>query len=84
MKQYLYRLLMIVALFCGGLTTTTQACPMCKSANETSDALPRAYMYSIFFMMGTPAMLFAGFGITFYRLSKKQAQMQQEELDALN
>lgn len=40
------------------------ACPMCKLALETDDPQPRAYMYSILFMMGTIFTLFcavAGF-----------------------
>ncbi|MEZ6129712.1 MAG: hypothetical protein R3C59_13600 [Planctomycetaceae bacterium] len=47
-----------------------QACPNCKLANETSKDLPRAYMYSILFMIGMPATIFTGFGISFYRLTR--------------
>lgn len=83
MKQIVFRMLLVAALFCGGMASPAVACPMCKQANETSDALPRAYMYSIFFMMGTPAMIFVGFGLTFYRLSKKQAELQQEQTDSM-
>ena len=53
---------------------------MCKSANETEDARPRAYMYSILFMLGMPAMMFSGFGIAFYRLSRKAQLQQMEEM----
>ena len=66
---------------------TAHACPMCKLANEegsgTGDceemavqkARPKAYMYSILFMLSMPATLTAGFGFGFYRLWKKgQAQ----------
>ncbi|MCA9087633.1 MAG: hypothetical protein KDA90_03250 [Planctomycetaceae bacterium] len=57
--------------------TPLQACPMCKVANEESQdaaaaARPRAYMYSILFMLSMPATIFTFFGVTFYRLSKKQ------------
>lgn len=53
------------------------ACPMCKIAHEDSTdpavaARPRAYMYSILFMLSMPATIFAAFGIGFYRLSRKQ------------
>ena len=56
---------------------------MCKLANESgqdetcgiTNARPRAYMYSILFMLSMPATLTAGFGFGFYRLWKKgQAQ----------
>ncbi len=36
----------------GPLAETAQACPMCKVANEQDSLLPRAYMYSILFMLG--------------------------------
>ena len=58
------------------------ACPGCKTANETDDLRPRAYMYSILFMLGMPATVFTGFGIAFYRLSKRAALEQQQQLDA--
>ena len=69
--------LFIAMIACAAITTgpassVASACPMCKSANESDDtnALPRAYMYSILFMLSVPATLFTGFGIGFYRLSK--------------
>ena len=58
-----------------------QACPMCKLANEdgtnsqaaaVANALPRAYMYSILFMLSMPAMLTTAFGLAFYRMHKRQ------------
>ena len=36
------------------------ACPMCKLALETDDPQPRAYMFSILFMMGMIGSMFAG------------------------
>ncbi len=57
---------------------------MCKIAHEDATdpavaARPRAYMYSILFMLSMPATLFTAFGITFYRLSRKQ-QLANEQL----
>ena len=58
-----------------------EACPMCKLANEegtdpqanaVANARPRAYMYSILFMLSMPATLTGAFGLTFYRLHKRQ------------
>ena len=56
---------------------------MCQVANEddTGDASlarPRAYMYSILFMLAVPATMFTVFGVSFYRLSKSQALMNEE------
>ncbi|MGH7128024.1 MAG: hypothetical protein ACREIV_05615, partial [Planctomycetaceae bacterium] len=64
----------------GPLVSTAAACPMCKQANETDDRRPKAYMYSILFMISMPAMMVGGFGFTFYRLSKKQAAINEEAL----
>ena len=57
-------------LLAGPAVQTAMACPLCKEANETNSALPRAYMYSIIFMLSVPAVVLAGFGIGFYHLSK--------------
>lgn len=54
------------------------ACPNCKAANETDSNRPRAYMYSILFMIGMPATIFTTFGISFYRMTKK-AQLSADE-----
>ena len=51
--------------------STASACPNCKLANETESNRPRAYMYSILFMIGMPATIFTGFGISFYRMVRK-------------
>ena len=48
-----------------------EACPMCKAAAESDDRLPRAFFASILFMMGVPPALFCGFGLAFWRLSKR-------------
>lgn len=66
--------LALAALLClaGPLVDRAAACPMCQIANEaTGDARPRAYMYSILFMLSMPATILAGFGIGFYRLSRR-------------
>ena len=85
MKTLLRSLLLtsVFAFTCGllpsGLTSTVQACPGCKNANETDNLRPRAYMLSILFMLGMPATVFTGFGIAFYRMSKRAA-LEQEQL----
>jgi hypothetical protein len=73
-------MLAIVAglFFCLMTATPASACPMCKLATESDSRLPMAYMYSILFMMGMPATIMTGFGLGFWRLSRKAARMQQE------
>ena len=63
-----------------GYVAIIDACDaMCKAANETDDNLPRAYMYSILFMLAIPATLFTGFGIGIYRLNKREERLVQED-----
>ena len=57
--------------------STASACPNCKMANETNDRRPKAYMYSILFMIGMPATIFTGFSLSFYRMTRR-AQIEQE------
>ena len=58
---------------------------MCKAANETSSALPKAYMTSILFMLAMPATIVTGFGFGFYRLSRQfPAAPTDEELAAID
>ncbi|MGD9855249.1 MAG: hypothetical protein AB7U20_09900 [Planctomycetaceae bacterium] len=79
--------LVIGAMAAGPLITPADACPMCKYANENNQnspaeqARPRAYMYSILFMLSMPATMFAGYSITFYRMWKKQQELMQVSLD---
>lgn len=74
------RLILVSAILLGALASAppVYACPMCQVANEsdqnaaTQDARPRAYMYSILFMLSMPATLLGGFGFGFYRLHRQQ------------
>jgi|GEM_PF-6209322 len=47
---------------------------MCSVANESKNdnRLPRAYMYSILFMLAVPASLASGLGYSLYRISKRE------------
>jgi hypothetical protein len=51
-----------VALF----ASAAQACPMCNQSIAEDEMLPHAFMYSILFMLGMPATVFAGFGTLLY------------------
>ena len=71
-----WRTWLMVAILAGafslGAAETASACPMCKAAITTSDRRPRAFMYSILFMLAMPATIFTGFSIGFYRLSRQR------------
>jgi hypothetical protein len=56
------------------------ACPMCKLAVDSASRTPKAYMYSILFMMSMPMMISTGFGIAFYRLNRQAIRMREEQL----
>ena len=82
MKKYTVCILFAVAIFCllGPLSSLADACPMCRDANETDNLLPRAYMYSIIFMISMPAMIFTGFSVAFYRLHKQAQLIEPRDL----
>ena len=63
---------MVGAACFGPTMPSAQACPMCKVANEQDSLLPKAYMYSILFMMGMIFSLGGGVGFCMYRLSRKE------------
>lgn len=70
-------------------TRVVEACPMCQVANEdetnaASMARPRAYMYSILFMLAMPASIFTVFGVSLYRLSQKRTALNEELFAATN
>lgn len=46
------------ALVVSAQATNLWACPMCKYALETDEPEPKAYMFSILFMIGTITTLF--------------------------
>lgn len=73
-----------LAVGVGPMSASVQACPGCKTANETESRRPRAYMMSILFMLGMPATIVTGFGFAFYRMSRQtpeQAALLQQYLD---
>ena len=86
MFSVLRRLLLAVVVLsaCGALPageSAAVACPNCKAANETDSLKPKAYMYSILFMIGMPATIFTGFSLSFWRLARK-ARLEEELLTA--
>ena len=54
---------------------------MCSQSIAEEDLLPHAYMYSILFMLGMPAMVFGGIGTAiFLKYRKYAAQVPGSEL----
>lgn len=89
MRRLMLCLALALGSFCSGsMITPAEACPMCKYANENNQnspmerARPRAYMYSILFMLSMPATIFAGYSISFYRMWRKQQELMQVSLNA--
>ena len=76
MKRLLTSMILGLALF-GSAATVAQACPMCKYANEadqpdeTANLRPKAFMYSILFMLSMPPTIFTIFGVSFYRMCQR-------------
>jgi hypothetical protein len=57
------------------LSATAQACPMCSLSIAEEDMLPKAYMYSILFMLGMPMTVFCGIGsVVLLKYRRFQAQ----------
>lgn len=78
MRKLFVASLFSLAALLGPAVSQVQACPMCAKANEADDNRPKAYMYSILFMMAMPAVIFTGFGIGFYRLNKQSSKNAQD------
>jgi hypothetical protein len=88
-RLILAAVLALSTFVCG---TPARACPMCQVANESGepgedcavrDARPRAYMYSILFMLAMPATLLTGFGFGFYRLHRQVAEGELPDTDVV-
>ena len=75
-------LAMLGLMLAGPLTSSAFACPMCKAANEEDDAKPRAYMYSIIFMLTMPGMMVGGMTIGLVKLGRRESQaVDQSDLN---
>lgn len=83
MRKWLFAVLLSSAAMFGPAITSANACPMCAEANKVDKNRPKAYMYSIIFMISMPAIIFTGFGIGFYRLHRKhQADEPRDHFDS--
>jgi hypothetical protein len=92
MRRNTFLAAVVLAALAGSAPVPAMACPLCKLANESKQATeeenlrPRAYMYSILFMLSMPFMLTTGFSIAFYRVWKQGqlALAAAEEADLAN
>lgn len=76
--------LLLIAFLAGttalSIPQAASACPMCKTANEQDEKRPKAYMYSILFMLAMPAIIFGSFGYGLYVMNKKETEYEQQFL----
>ena len=77
-KMFIAGILGSAALL-GPSIKSAQACPMCAEANKVDENRPKAYMYSILFMMSMPAIVLTGFGIGLYRLHRKHQNIEPND-----
>ncbi len=74
-----FRSLILAVGMCIAFAAPASACPNCKATNDDDKRAAQGYMYSILFMIGMPATLFTGFGISFYRMTKRAAAAAEAE-----
>jgi len=72
--------LALVAVVAALHPATAQACPMCSQTIAEQKALPQAYMYSILFMLGMPAIVLGGIGGTIYWKFRQFARAAQRQV----
>jgi hypothetical protein len=73
-KFLMIPVLAVVLTLSAPAASTALACPMCKAATEEDDSKPRAYMYSILFMLTVPATLVSGVTFSLVKMSRKEAE----------
>lgn len=76
MRRWLSIIAVVAVLLILGVEIA-EACPMCAEAlangkSDKSQDAPRAFYYSILFMLSMPFLLTGAFGFAFYRLHKQK------------
>ena len=69
---------------CLCVVSAAQACPMCAESVAADDHLPKAYMYSILFMLAMPAAVFSGVGTAIYLTIRKHQAAQAEPAETVS
>ena len=77
MKRHFVAILVLVLLGLSVLAPNVAlACPNCKAAISTDDKQPKAYMYSILFMLGMPTIIFGSIGYGLYQMSLRERELE--------
>lgn len=78
----------ITVLLLGSSAAVATACPLCKfgneakqSAHEPANLRPRAYMYSILFMLAMPASMVTALGVGIYKLNKHESKSELNDAE---
>lgn len=64
--------LVVASLIVLTSASSASACPMCKMALETDDPQPKAYMFSILFMLGMIGSMFGGVATLLVWLTRQE------------
>lgn len=75
LSGFVLTLLLAVTFFVSS-PNSASACPMCKAAAEQDENQPKAYMYSILFMLAMPAVIFGSFGYGLYRMNQRENELE--------
>lgn len=79
-RRFMLAALLFGAFLAGPVVPAIQACPMCKLAleSDSDNKQPKAYMYSILFMLGAMGSLITSVGVVLYRVTKQErASLEQ-------
>lgn len=78
----------ITVLLLGSSAAVATACPLCKFGNEVKQSAdepvnmrPRAYMYSILFMLAMPASMVTALGVGIYKLNKHESKSELNDAE---
>lgn len=72
-RSFRLTLCTLALLLC--VAAEASACPMCSTNIESDQNLPKAYMYSILFMLAVPPTVLLGIGVAVYRAHARHAKM---------
>jgi hypothetical protein len=78
----------LTVLLLGSSAAVATACPLCKFGNEAKQSedepvnmRPRAYMYSILFMLAMPASMATALGVGIYKLNKHESNSELNDAE---
>lgn len=78
----------ITVLLLGSSAAVATACPLCKFGNEAKQSAdepvnmrPRAYMYSILFMLAMPASMVTALSVGIYKLNKHESKSELNDAE---